>query len=69
MASTGGDNDFLLKLLRVSLIRSRLLANTINSVGIALKRGIIDCDSALAWLEEEGVHIDLPTPASDQEAA
>jgi hypothetical protein len=56
--------DFLLGELRCAALHARLAAAEIDSIGIALRGGIIATDAALEWLLEVrvlpliGFHID-----------
>jgi hypothetical protein len=55
---TSGERDLVLSALRVAVTRSRLVTNSLEAVGIALRQKQIDCAGALAWLNDEGL-IDL----------
>jgi len=55
---TSGERDLVLSALRVAVTRSRLITNSLEAVGIALRQKQIDCAGALAWLNDEGL-IDL----------
>jgi hypothetical protein len=46
------DTEFLLSALRVATLRARLAANELDSIGVALKRGLVSYDDAVAWLHE-----------------
>jgi hypothetical protein len=41
---------FLLAVLRCGALRARLVACEIDAIGIALRGGMIDPDTAVAWL-------------------
>lgn len=43
------DTEFLLSALRVATLRARLAANELDSIGVALKRGLVSYDDAMAW--------------------
>jgi hypothetical protein len=57
---TSGERDLILSSLRVAATRARLITNTFDTVGIALRQKQIDCAGALAWLKEEGLLEHLP---------
>ena len=46
------DTEFLLSALRVATLRARLAANELDSIGVALKRGLVSYDDAMAWLHD-----------------
>lgn len=47
--------DFLLSALRVAGLKCKLYESEINSIGIALKAGMISVDDALIWITDAGV--------------
>jgi hypothetical protein len=57
---TSGERDLVLSALRVAATRSRLITNSLETVGIALRQKQIDCAGALAWLKDEGLLDLLP---------
>jgi hypothetical protein len=57
---TPGERDLLLTSLRAAAARSRLITNSLDSVGVALWQKQIDCAGALAWLHAEGLIDWLP---------
>lgn len=46
------DTEFLLSALRVASLRARLAATEFDSIGVALKRGLVSYDEAVAWLHD-----------------
>jgi hypothetical protein len=46
---------FLLCLLRVATLRTKLAAVDLHGISIALKQGLISLDSAVAWLDDLGL--------------
>jgi hypothetical protein len=52
---TSGERDLVLSALRVAVARSRLVTNSLETVGIALRQRQIDCAGALAWLRDENL--------------
>jgi hypothetical protein len=57
---TSGERDLILSSLRVAAARSRLITNSLESVGVALRHKQVDCAGALAWLKDEGLLDHLP---------
>ena len=53
-----GERDLLMNLLRTESARSRLITNTLDTIGTALRHRSVDCEGAMAWLKDEGL-IDL----------
>ena len=54
MADTDERREYLLASLRVASLRARLYETEINSIGTALKAGIVDCYGAVEWMKEIG---------------
>ena len=54
MTDTPEQKEFLLSALRVASLRAKLFETEINSIGVALKGGIIDCYGAVEWMKEIG---------------
>jgi hypothetical protein len=50
--SEAAQTEFLLSSLRVASLRARLAATELDSVGVALKGGIVAHDDAVAWLRD-----------------
>lgn len=49
------DKEFLLSALRAASLRARLAATDLDSIGVALKRGLVSTEEALAWLHDENL--------------
>lgn len=47
--------EFMLSALRGAALRCKLYENEINSIGVALKGGMISIADALAWIKDAGV--------------
>ena len=63
IATTRDDRTaYLLAELRCAALRARLAACEIDAIGIALRGGMIDPDTAVAWLHDCGV-LDHVRPA------
>jgi hypothetical protein len=45
-------NDYLLQELRCARTRAKLIVNEIERIGVALKGGVIDADTAMIWLRD-----------------
>ena len=62
--ATGRDDRtaYLLAELRCAALRARLIACEIDAIGIALRSGMIDPDTAVAWLHDCGLldYVTLP---------
>jgi hypothetical protein len=46
------DTEFLLSAIRAATLRARLAATEFDSIGIALRRGLVSPDEAVAWLSD-----------------
>jgi hypothetical protein len=47
--------EYLLAELRCAALRARLAACDIDAIGIALRAGMIDAETALKWLHDSNV--------------
>jgi hypothetical protein len=47
------DKEFLLAALRTASLRAKLTSNEMDSIGVALKRGVVSTEEAVAWLHDE----------------
>ena len=56
-----GELELLIHSIRLAVTRSRLVTNTLETVGVALRHKQITPDKALAWLRSEGLldHVQL----------
>jgi hypothetical protein len=62
-----GDRALLLAALRVATVEARLIANQLDSVGVALQQRAVDGEGAMSWLIDEGIadllRLDPPSKA------
>ena len=49
------DKEFLLSALRAASLRAKLAATEMDSIGVALKGGLVSTDEALTWLHDENL--------------
>lgn len=54
MSDSDDHREFVLSSLRVGSMRAKLYETEINSIGVALKGGLIDCETAMEWIKEIG---------------
>lgn len=54
MSDSEDRREFVLSALRVGSLRAKLLEAEINSIGIALKGGAINCYTAIQWINDAG---------------
>jgi hypothetical protein len=52
------EREYLMHALRQASARSRLITNTIETVGVSLRHRAVSTDDAMQWLRDEGI-IDL----------
>jgi regulator of extracellular matrix RemA (YlzA/DUF370 family) len=52
---SAGEREVLINALRMATARSRLITNTLETIGVSLRHKQIDCDAAMKWLQEEGL--------------
>jgi hypothetical protein len=58
IGDTNGDREFILSVFRAATARSKLISNTLDSIGLALRQRAISPEDALLWARDEGI-IDL----------
>jgi len=46
------DTEFLLCALRAATLRAKLAAVELDTIGISLRKGLVSCEGALAWLHD-----------------
>jgi len=49
------DKEFLLSALRAACLRAKLASTEMDSIGVALKRGVVSTEEAVAWLHDENL--------------
>ncbi len=54
MSDVDGRKEFVLSSLRAASLRAKLLETEINSIGVALKGGIINSYTAMQWVKDAG---------------
>jgi hypothetical protein len=62
------ENEFLIASIRTAVLRAKLDANELMTVGIALKNKLVTADDAIAWLAELGL-VECVIPDKATEAA
>ena len=69
MSDSDEKREFLLSSLRAGSLRAKLIETEINSIGVALKGGLIDCYTAMQWIKEAGaMELIRTVPVGDDEA-
>src|SRR5262245_45465685 len=58
LGETNGDREYLMQVLRAATARSKLISNTLDSIGMALRQRAVSVEDALVWARDEGI-IDL----------
>ena len=58
MGETNGDREYLLTVLRAATARARLISNTLDTIGAALRQRAVSVEEALQWARDEQI-IDL----------
>ena len=55
LGETNGDREYLLQVLRVATARSKLISNTLDGIGLALRQRAVTVADALQWAADEGI--------------
>jgi hypothetical protein len=50
-----GQRELLIHAIRAAVSRSRLVVNSLESIGVALRHNAVTTDQAIAWLKEENL--------------
>jgi hypothetical protein len=52
---SAGERDLVMSAFRVANAETRLVANTLDTIGASLRQKAISCQDALIWAQEEGL--------------
>jgi hypothetical protein len=55
LGESNGDREYLMQVLRAATARSKLISNTLDSIGVALRQKAISVEDALQWATDEGI--------------
>jgi hypothetical protein len=58
LGESNGDREYLLTVLRAATARARLISNTLDAIGAALRQRAVSVEEALQWARDEQI-IDL----------
>ena len=50
-----GERELMIHSLRLAVAKSRLVTNSLETVGVSLRHKAIDVEGAMAWLRDEGL--------------
>ena len=56
LGETNGDREYLMQVLRAATARSKLISNTLDTIGIALRQRAVSVEDAMRWARDEGIH-------------
>ena len=59
---SAGEREMMIHSLRLAVARSRLITNSLETIGVALRHKATDCAGAMQWLSDEGLldHLEFP---------
>jgi hypothetical protein len=55
MGETNGDREYLMQVLRAATARAKLISNTLESIGVALRQKAISVEDAMQWAKDEEI--------------
>jgi hypothetical protein len=58
LGESNGDRELLMQVLRAATARAKLIANQLDTIGIALRQRAVTVEDAMTWARDEGI-IDL----------
>jgi hypothetical protein len=55
LGESNGDREYLMQVLRAATARAKLISNTLDTVGIALRQRAVSVEDALQWCIDEQI--------------
>lgn len=55
LGETNGDREYLMQVLRAATARAKLISNTLDSIGVALRQRAISVEDAMQWAIDEDI--------------
>ena len=55
LGETNGDREYLMQVLRAATARAKLISNTLDSIGVALRQKAITVEDGLQWAIDENI--------------
>ena len=55
LGETNGDREYLMQVLRAATAEAKLIANQLDTIGMALRQRAITVEDAMAWARDEGI--------------
>lgn len=55
LGETNGDREYLLSVLRAATARTKLISNTLDTIGVALRQRAVSVEDALQWCMDEQI--------------
>src|SRR5262245_17242336 len=52
---SSGDREYLMQVLRAATARAKLISNTLDTIGIALRQKACSVEDAMLWAQDEGI--------------
>jgi hypothetical protein len=65
-----GERELLIHSLRTAVARSRLVTNTLETIGVSLRHKQVSTAEAMNWLHDEGLlnEVQIPLPRAPEAA-
>jgi hypothetical protein len=55
LGETNGDREYLMQVLRAATARAKLIANTLDTISIALRQRAVTVEDAMQWARDEQI--------------
>ena len=55
LGETNGDREYLMQVLRAATARAKLIANQLDTIGVALRQKAVSVEDAMVWARDEGI--------------
>jgi len=55
LGESNGDREYVMQVLRAATARAKLISNTLDTIGIALRQKAVSVEDAMLWAQDEGI--------------
>jgi len=55
LGESNGDREYLMQVLRAATARAKLISNTLDTIGVALRQKAVSVEDAMVWAQDEGI--------------
>jgi len=55
LGESNGDREYLMQVLRAATARAKLISNTLDTIGVALRQKAVSVEDAMVWAQDDGL--------------